>query len=231
MILPVETHAALDWSGRPAAPHSATDKEYLVPGLVVFRDRDDPHEELTKIKARHGYGVDFEFKGFQIRKNEDALIDVLTYIAERCTVFALTIDKHRISQSTDGDVFENPALLAPATGLILVERAANRQLISQIVVDEGDVARPLRRKFNTAVRRTVFELTGHPLHRLHPKHYRSDKWPSIQFADVICNVLNRHARGRLAAGRVMEMINEIRRRGGNEVLTDEDIDLRPYLQM
>jgi|GEM_PF-6662580 hypothetical protein len=235
--LQISYHVGIDWSGRPVAPADLNSIEYYVPGAVIVDSHETAANALNLIKQAHSYGANFEFKGSHLRKNEAALADVLEFVLDQCIVVCFVLNKQNLAHAFGPSFFNKPADIPVKTGLNLIKVISSRVRVTEILIDKDDIPRPLRLAFNTAARRIVGNDNGKVLRKGHPKHYASDKWPSIQFADIVCNVLARQARGRQNSARISKIAEAIRSKSGNVVVTEEDIelgglnvDLQAYLQ-
>ena len=83
---------------------------------------------------------DREFHGYQLRRRADVFLRFVETALNDAQVFALEYDKQVLEEQVGRPVYDKPAHIAPATGLLVAEYAFTAGELKTLTYDAGDIA-------------------------------------------------------------------------------------------
>ena len=222
-------YIGLDWSGTPDAPESVGEDEspeIYIPCAVGVADAETLNQDFAEWRKRLGVARDFEFHGS--RAAADVIQEAVEYALGTAVVSAIVWDKQTLLAELGAAVFEKPALLAPATGLLALQPFLEAYSVRCIWCDEDIQSKERQRAFTTAVKqkaRASMVADRSP----DVKHYPSNKSNLIQLADMVAYALQRDFRGFSETPERRAILRRLKNKAENRVRMGGGDDLRPYL--
>lgn len=221
--------AGLDWSGTPDAPTGETEHELYIACTVRCHDREILEAMFREWRREFRLRPDHEFHGYQLRRRTDVFLRFVETAVTDAQVFALEYDKRMLEEQMGRHIYDKPAYIAPATGLLLTEYVFTGGELKTLTYDAGDIAEENRRKqFHTAVQRTAKQM-GFASPAVRPRP--SEVSCHVQFADMIAYALRRDAEGLTETQDLRRALQKLRRKSECMIAWGSGDDLRPYLSL
>lgn len=219
-------YGAIDWSGTPDAPdqNPSAAPEVFLACAIVCSDWESVEQTLSEWRREDGRPKAYEFRGYHA---SDAVRErTARFLLEHVRIHAVGFDKSVLEAESSGEAFLRPALLAPATAGLILDRLLQEVPLHTIWHDEDIQKRERRLAYNKSIR-SMARRYGRDSPIL--KHYPSSKSDMVQLADLACYILQRDLRGLPETEDLRRLARRLQQKEGNVMRWGCWDDLRAYL--